>query len=280
MGDRRLRPAAARRSTGRLAAEPSGGRWRAPARGQVVSAVARKVRDCLTGPLRDDGGTAMDYVMVESRGGHGVHSYGQFDAFRPVHRWIWVGADGSGLIREIAGPCSFYTPGGKVRWEGAGSPTLPEGLSNDVYGPGELSGTASRLAAGRQDPATASVVLKARPPGSLRDVSELLGETILPTETRGAVYGLAGQLPGVETLSAVSDQLGRPGHGLAGLDANGDRREIVFGDGCELLGYQLTLLHPDSDYAAQGTVISWTAYLERQWANQLPPDTPSIPHHA
>jgi hypothetical protein len=221
----------------------------------------------------------VDYVMVESLGGHGVHSHGQYDVFRPVHRWIWVGADGSGLIREIAGPYSFYTPEGKVRWEAAGSPPLREGLSDDVFAPGGLRGTASRLAAGRDDPATAPALLKARPPRSLHDVSELLGETILPTDIREAVHGVASRLPGVEMLSAVSDQLGRPGRGFAELDAGGNRREIVFGDGYELLGYQVTLLNPDWGFAPLGTLISWTAYLARQWADQLPSDAPAIPHH-
>jgi hypothetical protein len=105
-----------------------------------ATADALQVEDSqLAGSVRENGGTALDYVVVvvvESRGGHGVHSYGQYDAFRPVHRWIWVGADGSGLIREIAGPYSFYTAEGKIRWEAAGNPALPEGLSDDVFGPG------------------------------------------------------------------------------------------------------------------------------------------------
>jgi hypothetical protein len=217
--------------------------------------------------------------MVESRGGHGEHSYGQYDVFRPVHRWIWVGPDGSGLIREIAGPFSFYKPEGKARWEAAGSPALREGLSDDVFRPGGLRGTASRLAAGRDDPATALSVLKARPPRSLHDVGELLGETILPTDVRQAAYGIASQLPGVEILAAVTDQLGRPGHGLVELEEDGNRREIVFGDDYELLGYQVTLLNPNEDYAPPGTLISWTAYLARQWADRLPPDAPPIPTH-
>jgi hypothetical protein len=148
-----------------------------------------------------------------------------------------------------------------------------------VFAPGRLSGHASRLAAGRYDPATASALLKARPPGSLHDVSELLGETILRADIREAVYGIASRLPGVEMLSAASDQLGRLGYGFAELDADGNHREIVLGNDYELLGYQVTLLNPDWDYAPRGILISWTAYLARQWADHLPPDAPAIPHH-
>ena len=229
---------------------------------------------CLHDSVCEDGGTALDYVMVESRGGHSVHSYGQYDVFRPVRRWIWVGADASGLIREIPGPYSFYTPAGKARWEAAGSPPLREGLSDAVFGPGGLRGTASRLAAGRDDPATASAVFDARPLRSLHDVSELLGETIVPADVRQAAYRIASRLPGVETLTAVTDQLDRRGHGLVELDADGSRRELIFAADYELLGYQVTLLNPDRDYAPPGTLISWTAYLARQWADQLPPPAP------
>jgi hypothetical protein len=221
----------------------------------------------------------VDYVMVESRGGHGVHAVGRYDVFRPVHRWIWVGSDGSGLIREIAGPFSFFKPEGKARWETAGSPPLREGLSDDVFRPGGLRGAASRLAAGRDDPATAWSVLTARPPRSLHDLSELLGETILPVDVRHAAYGIASRLPEIDIRTEIADQLGRRGHGLVELDANGDRRELVFSEDYELLGYQVTLLDPHADYAAPGTVISWASYLTRQWADRLPPDAPPIPTH-
>jgi hypothetical protein len=49
----------------------------------------------------------VDYEYVQSRGAHGVHSYGQFDAFVGSQREIWIGSDGSGLIRETGGPASF-----------------------------------------------------------------------------------------------------------------------------------------------------------------------------
>jgi hypothetical protein len=219
--------------------------------------------------------------MVESLGGHGVHAHGQYDAFRPVHRWLYVAADGSALIREIAGPYSFFTPDGKARWEAAGSPLLREGLNDDVYGPGRFSGTQSRLVAGRHDPATASALLAARPPRTLKAFDALLGETILPADVRQTCYELAGQLPGVETLTMVSDQLGRPGRGFAENDENGYRLEVIFADDYEMLGYQRTLLTPDPDwdYAPPGTLVSWTAYVTRQWTDQLPADSPPIPHN-
>jgi hypothetical protein len=212
----------------------------------------------------------LDFVMVESSGGHGVHSYGQYDVFRPVRRQIWVGADGSGTIREIAGPYSFFTPEGEARWEVAGRPTLRDGLSVDVFGPGELRGTASRLAAARNDPEATWSVVNARPVRSLHDVSELLGETIVPADLRRSVFEAASALPGVEIISALRDQLGRSGQGLAETESNGDRREVIFGEDYELLGYRLTLLDPEADYAPPCTVISWTGYLTRQWAEQMP----------
>jgi hypothetical protein len=120
------------------------------------------------------------------------------------------------MIREIAGPYSFYTPEGKIRWEAAGSPALREGLSDDVFGPGKLSGIACRqAAAGRDAPAPAEAVFEARALRTLHDVSGLLGETMLPAQVRQSAYETARRIPGVTTLTAVADQLGRPGHGLS-----------------------------------------------------------------
>jgi hypothetical protein len=67
------------------------------------------------------GGSGVDYVNIEA-GGHGVHAVGGFDAFVGSHREIWIGSDGSCLIRESRGPVSFFTPEGEDRWRAAGSP--------------------------------------------------------------------------------------------------------------------------------------------------------------
>ena len=64
----------------------------------------------------------VDFEYTRSRGAHGHHNVGVFDAFVGSQREIWVGSDGSGLIRESSGPVSFFTESGRAEWETAGSP--------------------------------------------------------------------------------------------------------------------------------------------------------------
>jgi hypothetical protein len=78
----------------------------------------------------------VDYVYVESRGAHGHHAVGSFDALVGTHREIWIGSDCSGLIRETSGPVSFFTADGEARWR-AGyfndlEPQLEEWLAQGV----------------------------------------------------------------------------------------------------------------------------------------------------
>ena len=74
---------------------------------------------------------------------------------------------------------------------------------------------------------------------------------------------------------AVTDQLGRSGHGLNAEE--GHRLELVFiTDTAELLGHQRYLIDP-SGYAPVGTLVSWTAYLSRELHYSLPPGAPPIP---
>lgn len=73
---------------------------------------------------------AVDYEYIESRGFHGHHAVGVFDAFVGSHREIWIGSDGSGLIRSTGGPASFFTDEGRARWEAAGSPKLTHGRAS------------------------------------------------------------------------------------------------------------------------------------------------------
>jgi hypothetical protein len=76
----------------------------------------------------------VDYEYVQSRGAHGVHSYGQFDAFVGSQREIWIGSDGSGLVRETGGPPSFFTEEGRTRWKATGGRELTYGPSIDLCG--------------------------------------------------------------------------------------------------------------------------------------------------
>ncbi len=77
-----------------------------------------------------------NFEYIRSCGAHGHHAMGSFDAFVGSQREIWVSDDGSGLIREIAGPVSFFTDEGRAQWQAAGSPSLEYGPSIDLFAAG------------------------------------------------------------------------------------------------------------------------------------------------
>lgn len=221
--------------------------------------------------------TAVDYVYVESRGAHGVHAHGSFDAFVGSQREIWVGSDGSGLIRETSGPVEFFDEAGKERWVAAGSPRLAHGPSLDLFAPGCLGRSRARLASLPSEPEALEAALTKRGPLTLHLVQNLLGEALVEPDLCRALYKVAARLPGVEVVSTVADQLGRPGRGLAVLK-HGHRLELVFDDDTTgLLAYQRFLIDPAQTYAPVGTLVSWQAFLSRQLVDELPPGTPPTP---
>ena len=90
------------------------------------------------------------------------------------------------------------------------------------------------------------------------------------------VYDLARELPGVEAVPELSDQLGRVGRGLVGVQL-GERIELIFATDCsELLGYQWFLAEPQP-FAPVGTLHSWSAFVQRTVGDHLPADVPPIP---
>lgn len=218
----------------------------------------------------------MDYVYVESRGAHGVHAHNLYDVHLGSQREIWIGSDGSGMIREARGPLTFYTEAGRAAWEAAGSPDLTHGLVVELYAPDCLGLSRRRWARLPTDPKALGAALATRAPITLRDIYELLGEALVTPERCCALYDIATHLPGVELLDAVSDQLGRPGHGLARVE-HGHRIELIFNsDATELIANQ-SFLAEASSYAPAGTLVSWSAYVDRQLVDALPAGTPPIP---
>jgi hypothetical protein len=56
----------------------------------------------------------VDFEYTRSQGAHGHHWVGVSDALVGSRREIWVGSDGSGLIRESSGPSGFFTESGRA----------------------------------------------------------------------------------------------------------------------------------------------------------------------
>jgi hypothetical protein len=218
----------------------------------------------------------VDYEYTRSSGGHGHHAVGVFDAFVGSQREIWIGNDGSGLIREASGPASFFTEEGRGRWKAAGSPKLTHGPSIDLFAPGCLPGARARRARVARHPDGLEAGLSARQPLTLHAVQGLLGEAVVEPEFCQAVYEIARRLPGAEVLDRISDQLGRAGHGLARTE-HAHRVELIFSpDSSQLLAYQHFLAEPQP-FAPAGTLRSWSAFLSRRIVVGLPPEIPPVP---
>ncbi|HUA45512.1 MAG TPA: hypothetical protein VMA77_09815 [Solirubrobacteraceae bacterium] len=218
----------------------------------------------------------VDYEYVQSQGAHGHHAVGAFDAFVGSQREIWIGSDGSGLIRESSGPVSFFTVKGREDWKGAGSPALAHAAGIDLFAPGCLPGSRARRARLPSDPDGIEAALSARSPLTLHTVQELLGEAVVAPDFCRAMYRIARGLSGVEVLNETMDQLGRYGHGLARVE-HGERLELIFaGDTSELLAYQRFLAEPQS-FAPTGTLNSWSAFIARRVVDALPEDIPPVP---
>jgi hypothetical protein len=224
--------------------------------------------------VREDEGV-VDFEYIRSRGAHGHHRYGSFDAFVGSEREIWIGSDGSGLIRETSGPVSFFTEAGRAQWEAAGSLELEHGPSIDLFAPGCLGGSRMRRARLDRDLDGLEAALK-KHATSLHDVQELLGEAVVGADFCQTVYDIACQLPDVEIVPELTDQLGRVGRGVTAVQL-GERMELIFaGDRSELLGYQWFVAQPQP-FAPVGTLHSWSGFLERAVVDSLPPEVPPIP---
>jgi Short C-terminal domain len=227
-------------------------------------------------PTREGDNEPVDYEYTQSRGAHGHHAVGVFDALVGSEREIWIGSDGSGLIRSTSGPASFFTPEGKMRWEAAGSPKLTHGPSIDLFAPGCLPGSRARRARLVAHPDRLEAALSSRQPLTLRAVQDLLGETVVEADFCRAIYELARQLSGIQEVESISDQLGRAGPGLVRVE-NVHRVELIFSpEISQLLAYQHFLSEPQP-FAPAGMLHSWSAFLARQLVAGLPAEVPPVP---
>jgi len=155
---------------------------------------------------------------------------GGYCALVPEQRQIWIGADGSGRLRETFGAPEFLTPADKAAWEAAGSPSLGNETSDTSFGPNALSDGPSSLAKAPTDPTALKAAIEDRsleggPPGSAEDftqIGDLLRETDASPALRSALFQVASELPGIVLPGSVSDHDGRSGVGIA-MDTNGVR---------------------------------------------------------
>jgi hypothetical protein len=190
--------------------------------------------------------------------------------FQTQTREIWIGPDGSGRLRESDGPPRFATSADRAAWVAAGKPDLTgDRTSDNTFGAGGLYYL--DLSNVPTDPAQLKQLIDNRtieggPPGDAETftiIGDLLRETYASPALRSALYTVAAELPGVQPLGTVHDQLGRSGTAVAYV-SNGLSHELIFDPQTSaLLAEQTTVVHPSQvkPSVPAGTVVDWTSYL-------------------
>jgi hypothetical protein len=174
----------------------------------------------------------------------------------------------------------FFTDEQRLRWEGMPNRSAREATepSLDLFALGCFHGPRtelSRLPTGRSE---LEAYLRGRRQLTLSGIHQLCGEALVPSGLRQVFVDLAADLPDAWILGDASDQLGRPGFGVARVERN-YREELIFSpDTREVLGYRQVLVAPDVGYGAPvDAVIGWTCYVSRQLVDALPAGTPPVP---
>lgn len=185
----------------------------------------------------------------------------------PFTREIWIGADGSGRIREATGDSSAFgtAPSPDHNWDasfGAGelmlplttwdfTPELLERLSAD---PGALAAEIRKRAEMNEQPVEHE---------SFVIVGDLLREAVAPAGVRAALFEVAASIPDVELLGTVEDPVGRSGTAVA-YTHDGIRSELIFDPATSKLLAERQMLVAPVDFIPfpVGTVIGYAAYLD------------------
>ena len=185
-------------------------------------------------------------------------------------RRLWVGANGSGLLREQSGPNSFTSARDRrvcasmrmTRASGAGTSNL--WFAADCF----QLGPARNMSALSTDPRTLLRQMR-RLDGGPRDAAEdfvhvgdFLRETDASPAVRATLYRAAALIPGIQLLGTVRDHIGRSGLGVA-LEHNHVRNELIFNQQtAALMAEQSTGNSPGSN--------TWTVYLKSAVVNSIP----------
>jgi hypothetical protein len=219
------------------------------------------------------------YLYVGSEAENAAFDESQIGACEtliPQKREIWIGTDGSGLIRETSGPGHWvnpdtcrrmeqkYGPGANVRYD------LSQHSGDDWFAPQCLSLKPSNavnwsnLSSDPQMLLQQMRQLDGGPPTPGEDfehVGDFLRETDAPAAVRATILRAAALIPGIKLLGTVRDHDGRPGLGFA-YPSHG---EMIFdAETGELLGDQ-----------GRGDPQSWTVYLREKVVANLPSDPPA-----
>jgi hypothetical protein len=195
------------------------------------------------------------------------------------HRQIWIGTDGSGLLRETYGPQRFASAADRAICLGA-DPKMKlrsGGTSDDWFAAQCLSLKPANFdwSSLSSDPRVLLQQMRqldggpATPGEDFVHIGDFLRETDAPPAVRATLYRAAALIPGIQLLGTVRDHNGRPGLGIAypsqgPYPSKGASSELIFDPKTgELSG-------------EQGTGPSyWAVYLRQQVVNSLPGKPPA-----
>jgi hypothetical protein len=192
-------------------------------------------------------------------------------ALVPYTREIWIGRDGSGRIRQVAGEpivLAGSSEGFQVEHLSYDQTFAPGGLTPPLETWGFTTDELLRLA---EDPVALGNALRAQAASTKNPVEyetfvvvgDLLRESVAPPQIRAALYQVAADIEGVELIGDAVDAAGRPGIAVA-MTHNGVRHELIFDpETAALLGERDTLLAPSAEWgnAPAGTIVGYVSYL-------------------
>lgn len=261
-----------------------GGRGTLPVLSRVAEAAAAQA------PLDSD----LPYLYMKTRSTGIVTSVagGQAWSVRiPTTREEWIAKDGSGRVRTIDERPRWASAGDREAWEASGRiPFLAHGWARHVeveevpagrfrnFLPGgtalsELPTDATELATWLEqrvrDPKAGagagngfSVAVR-----TLTLAAEILSNPFASPELRAALYEAEGQIPGIEDLGAVTDELGRHGVAVGAESANSGAPTVyslIFDPKTsQVLATQQEVLEAPSALPAEGYPrVESTLYLE------------------
>jgi hypothetical protein len=181
-------------------------------------------------------------------------------------RRVWIGAHGSGLLRESFGTATFTSAADRSLCDAMPKGAISQpGTSNLWFAPHCFSiGPNNDVNALSTDPRTLLVEMR-RADGGPRSagedfvhVGDFLRETDARPALRAALYRATALIPGVRLLGTVRDHLGRTGLGVAYRN-----HELIFNPRTAALMAEQTIGGP-----------GWTVYLASRVVNRLPRRSP------
>lgn len=189
------------------------------------------------------------------------------------HGELWIGANGSGLQRDLTGPTTFTSAHDRaVCLAMKPSPLAPSGRSALWFAANCFQlGPTNDMQALSTDPHTLLVQMRGldggprTPAEDFVHIGDFMRNSDASPAVRAALYRAAALIPGVHLLGPVRDHVGRVGLGVA-YDAPGVRHELIFDPRTsELMGEQ------DS---GPGVLADWAVYLQTRVVDRLPEPPP------